>query len=107
MSDALPARVLKGLMGEFDAVVSGRMHLSIASLGMGVPVFALDYNDKAAGLLAHFGLDTRHVAEVPEIRDPGRLVARLGDFLRDVPAMRARIADRAAQVKGMACANFA
>jgi polysaccharide pyruvyl transferase WcaK-like protein len=48
---------LKALTGSCDLVMTGRMHLAIAALGMGVPIAVVSYQDKFEGLLEHFGLD--------------------------------------------------
>lgn len=47
---------VKRLVGGLDAVVTSRMHLGIACLGMGVPVAAFEYQDKFSGLFTLFGL---------------------------------------------------
>lgn len=47
---------IKAIVGELDALVSGRMHLSIAALGQGVPVLGLTYQGKFEGLWQHFSL---------------------------------------------------
>ena len=50
------ARQVKAISGHCDLILSGRMHLAIASLGQGVPVVCLTYQDKFEGLMEHFGL---------------------------------------------------
>lgn len=56
LSGEHPAAALKAVAGLLDGVVAGRMHLAIASLGMGVPVVAVTYQDKFEGLFRHFRL---------------------------------------------------
>ena len=51
------AAEVKRLMGWVDLALSARMHLAIASLGMGKPVIGLGYQDKFAGMMARFGLE--------------------------------------------------
>lgn len=46
---------VKALCGLLDFVVTGRMHVAIAALGMGVPAAVIDYNHKVRGLLSMFG----------------------------------------------------
>lgn len=48
---------LKAVAGMCCLVLTGRMHLAIAALGMGVPIAAVAYQDKFEGLLEHFGLN--------------------------------------------------
>ncbi|MDX1921769.1 MAG: polysaccharide pyruvyl transferase family protein [Alphaproteobacteria bacterium] len=50
------AATLKAMVGLTDGLVTGRMHLAIAALGMGVPVLALTYQDKFQGLFDYFDL---------------------------------------------------
>lgn len=56
VAQALSASEIKATVGLVDGVVTGRMHLAIASLGRGTPVAAVTYQDKFQGLFAHFGL---------------------------------------------------
>lgn len=53
----MSAGQVKFLCGRLDLVVTGRMHLAIASLGAGTPVLAFTYQDKFEGLFQHFGLE--------------------------------------------------
>ncbi|MBK9118920.1 MAG: polysaccharide pyruvyl transferase family protein [Phycisphaerales bacterium] len=55
-STELRAAAIKALAAGLDAVLTGRMHFAIASLGMGVPVLCAPYQDKFEGLLALFDL---------------------------------------------------
>jgi polysaccharide pyruvyl transferase WcaK-like protein len=48
---------IKSICGKLDLVVTGRMHLAIASLGQGTPAACITYQGKFEGLFKHFGLD--------------------------------------------------
>lgn len=50
-----PAHI-KALVSLLDLVLTSRMHLAIASLGMGTPTLCVAYLDKFEGLYDHFGL---------------------------------------------------
>lgn len=50
------ASELKSLVARADLLVTGRMHLGVGALSMGVPIWGLSPQDKFAGLLEHFGL---------------------------------------------------
>lgn len=63
----LSAAELKQICTELDAVISGRMHLMIASLGVGTPVFGISYKDKMEGLMQHFGLDQACLCSAKDI----------------------------------------
>jgi colanic acid/amylovoran biosynthesis protein len=51
---ALSAAEIKQLCGKLDLVLTHRMHLAIAALGMGTPALALNYQGKVEGLYQLF-----------------------------------------------------
>lgn len=101
------AATLKALAGKLDGVVTGRMHLAIASLGMGVPVLCLTYQDKFEGLYNHFDLPKEYLLP-PRIFDTeGALEEALQRFLTALPALRQAVAQELPRVSELAQANFA
>ncbi len=52
---------LKSITSNCRIVLTGRMHLAIASLGMGIPVGVVSYQDKFEGLFEHFGLPSKYI----------------------------------------------
>lgn len=62
VEEDLHAAELKSLAGRLDLVITGRMHLAIASLGMGTPIAGITYQDKFHGLFQHFGLSDEYLA---------------------------------------------
>jgi polysaccharide pyruvyl transferase WcaK-like protein len=60
---------LKALSGMLDGLISGRMHLAIAALGMGVPVMSLTYQDKFDGLYQHFDLPNALMLSADKLQD--------------------------------------
>ncbi len=56
-SASMVASEIKALCGHLDCLLSGRMHLAIAALGMGIPVACVEYQGKFEGLFQHFGID--------------------------------------------------
>ncbi|WP_422136919.1 MULTISPECIES: polysaccharide pyruvyl transferase family protein [unclassified Endozoicomonas] len=65
----IPASDLKGLASLADLVITGRMHLSIAALGSGVPILGITYQDKFEGLIKHFELPSYVLASPEKIID--------------------------------------
>lgn len=61
---------IKAMTSRCDMLISSRMHLAIAALGMGVPVMGASYQDKFEGLFQHFNL-------------PLKLVLNANDFTSD------------------------
>lgn len=51
---------IKRVVGLLDLVITGRMHLAIASLGSGTPILSITYQDKFEGLHQLFGLSLEH-----------------------------------------------
>lgn len=52
--------LIKRVVGLLDLVITGRMHLAIASLGSGTPILSITYQDKFEGLYQHFGLSLEY-----------------------------------------------
>ena len=61
---------IKGLLGHLDGLVSGRMHLAIGGMGMGVPVLAIVYQGKFEGLYRHFRLPHDLLVDPIYLKDP-------------------------------------
>lgn len=101
------AAELKGLMGALDGVISGRMHLSIASLGMGTPVFAFSYKDKIEGLLMHFALGESLAVTADAVQDSSRFEQQLTHFVGELDELRRCLGERLPAVKALASRNLA
>jgi polysaccharide pyruvyl transferase WcaK-like protein len=56
----------KGLMSHLDCLLTGRMHLAIAALGVGTPTVGIAYQDKFEGLFMHFGLSGKGLLLTPD-----------------------------------------
>ncbi|AXI46693.1 hypothetical protein C1J03_12065 [Sulfitobacter sp. SK012] len=106
-SEQLSAPEIKGLVKSLDAVVSGRMHLMIASIGAGTPVYGIDYKDKMEGLLMLLGLETTGLSTAADIlENPDKVAAGIECFLDELPAEQAKIATRIDAIKALALQNF-
>ncbi len=103
----LTAGEIKGLVGELDLVISGRMHLMIASLGAGTPVVGLNYKGKMEGLLEMWGLDTRTLLSAEAImRDPKASAGKILASISGIEAVRESIGKKHEEIQRMALANF-
>jgi polysaccharide pyruvyl transferase WcaK-like protein len=100
------AATLKALAGRVDGVVTGRMHLAIASLGMGVPVMCLTYQDKFEGLFRHFGLPQEFLLPPAVFDTEGALDTALKRFLTALPELRATVALEQGRIAALAQENF-
>lgn len=106
-SEQLSAAQLKALAGYMDGVVTGRMHLAIAALGMGVPTAALTYQDKFQGLFEHFGLPQDLLMPPNDALDTDRLSALLERFAKQLPALRDQVGRELPGVKEKSFLNMA
>lgn len=97
---------LKALVGSLDAVITGRMHLAIAALGMDVPALALTYHDKFEGLYSHFELPQSLLLPPAIFEDPAKLARRIESFIAAAPELAAAIQGRRAAIIGLAMKNF-
>ncbi|ANB75649.1 hypothetical protein AYM40_25240 [Paraburkholderia phytofirmans OLGA172] len=104
--DRMSAAELKGVAGLADGVVTGRMHLAIASLGMGVPVAALTYQDKFQGLFEHFRLPESLLLGPEDIVRHEKLSAMLQSFVTQLPQLQNAVAHALPHVTQAARANL-
>lgn len=95
----LSARLIKGLCAYLDCVVTGRMHLAIASLGQGIPVVGIDYNFKMKGLFGYFGLQD-HVIQ------PEKLPQALQRLVVERTEIREKIQSNLIRVRWLSARNF-
>lgn len=58
---------IKCIVAQLDFVISARMHLAIACLGMATPVLVINYQDKFSGLLQHFNLPQDYLFEPEQV----------------------------------------
>ena len=90
LPDTLDAWELKALAGLVDLVLTGRMHLAIAALGIGTPALCIVYQGKFEGLMTHFGLNGLTVT-------PGEVIAERCDG--QLAAMTDRRTDLSARIQ--------
>jgi colanic acid/amylovoran biosynthesis protein len=100
------AAELKAIAGLVDGVVTGRMHLAIACLGMGRPAAAMTYQDKFHGLFDHFNLPRRFLLSPDALMAEGRLEAMMLDFFDSLPELDRQVAERVGTVREAACRNL-
>ena len=84
------ASQLKALCGLLDGLISSRMHLAIAALGMRVPVMAATYQGKFEGLFQHFGLDGTFLLNPQEFLSD-TLIDKFNLFINSLPELRQKI----------------
>ena len=105
-SEPMNAAELKAVAGCLDGVATGRMHLAIAALGMGVPVLLFGYKGKMEGLLKHFSLDDRLLLTGADLLDRGRLIAQMRLFIGEVGGIERQIERRLPVITELARKNL-
>jgi polysaccharide pyruvyl transferase WcaK-like protein len=95
----------KWLAARLDFLVSQRMHLAIAALACGVPVMCYEYQDKAEGMLTHFGFG-HFVIRTQELYDIERLADRILAAVREGPLRKRDIHAALPRVLELARHNF-
>lgn len=106
-SKDIPAREIKAIASQVDGVVTARMHLAIGSLGMGVPVAVLTYQDKFLGLFKHFKLPEWLLLNPSSSTEfSADLETLMLRFIDDIDNIREQVATELPNVKKCAMENF-
>lgn len=100
------ASEIKAISKFADGAVTGRMHLAIAALGQTTPVMAFAYQDKFAGLLQHFHMPEWLVLDAEASTDADYLLARIEQFVTELPALRKEVERYLPAVTAAANATF-
>lgn len=96
---------LKALCGLLDGLVSSRMHLAIAALGMKVPVMAATYQGKFEGLFRHFGLDGTYLLSPQEFLSDA-MPKTFDFFIAALPALKEQIVAKLPYVCELSAKNL-
>lgn len=85
---------LKTIAGALDGVITGRMHLAIATLGQGVPVLTFAYQGKFEGLMKHFAFPDWVVVRPTDVLDNQKLVGIVRQFISALPELKTQLDSR-------------
>lgn len=100
------APVLKGIAGQLDGLVSGRMHLAIAALGKGVPAICVAYQGKFEGLYRHFGLSAANLLSPAAFLTQDGIKKALVEFIDQSDEIRERVGKKLPDILAMSESNF-
>lgn len=89
-----------------DFVVTSRMHLAIACLGVHIPVQGIVYQGKFEGLYSYFGLE-HLLIEPTEAIQPDKLLSFVTSGIENREQIKQQIAQKLPQVIALAQQNFA
>ena len=82
------------------------MHLAIAALGQGTPVFCFAYQGKFAGLYNHFSLNNDYIVSPSDIDSPAELESMLSKFLEHLTEEKTVISEHLPHVLALAKKNL-
>lgn len=104
LPETLDAWDVKALVGKIDFVMTGRMHLAIAAMGMGTPALCTVYQGKFEGLMAHFALTDLTVSPAEVLAE--QCDAHLNRITVQSKAIRADILARLPGIEALSRKNF-
>ncbi len=99
------ASEIKGLVGLADLLITGRMHLGVGALALGVPMWAINPQDKFVGLFEHFGLPDQRLHPADAL-DESRLESFIEQALLSWPDVQAKVLAALPEVQQRAQLNF-
>lgn len=100
------AAEIKAISGALNGVLTGRMHLAIATLGMIVPVMSFVYQGKFEGLFHHFKLPTWVMFTPTDGKDPRFLVEKVEKFVENIQQLKGIVSDNLPRVKALSTSTF-
>jgi colanic acid/amylovoran biosynthesis protein len=106
LRDPMRAGEIKKIASMLDFLITGRMHLAIAALDSGVPVFGVVYQGKFEGTFAHFGLDADCSIEPLRACEPEKLEKSISFWIRNEVWNRSKIEGNIRKVRSLALSNF-
>lgn len=106
VGDSIRAGEIKEICAALDGVFTGRMHLAIAALGCGVPIFGIVYQGKFEGLLEHFQLDDRCVADPVSVVNGEHLSSRFNEWMSRLDDLKPAVSSRFEYVRSLSLSNL-
>lgn len=100
------AAEIKAVVGRLDVILTGRMHVSIAGLGQGIPVGCVVYQGKFKGLFNHFHLNDSFKLSPEYAADANILSDFLINLIRNRKVMQETIRTYLPKVKSLAFRNL-
>lgn len=108
ISNQLPSAAdVKSLSKACDLVITGRMHVAIASLGSGTSVLCIPYGNKFEGLLSHFELDEEiYILSDKALSDIDSVYKKVEKILANLSESENIIKDKLNDVKQLSLKNL-
>ena len=100
------AAEIKWLAGQLDFIVSSRMHLAIAAIGQGTPVFCFEYQGKFQGLFELIEMPELLSSMEAALEDPQKVIDTVLQHVDNAASIRARIKVKIPTLTSLAERNF-
>lgn len=100
------ASEIKAAAGQVDGVITARMHLAIGTLGMGLPVAALTYQDKFQGLFRHFDLPNWLLISPKDILESDQLEKMMIRFIDENADLKGKVKAKLPEIMQLSRKNF-
>ena len=97
---------IKAVVQELDVVMTGRMHIAIATLGSQKPLGCLVYQGKFEGLFRHFKLSDQFLLQPGSAMNTNVLFEFLKNLLNHRSFLQQQISDHWEDVKRRSAANL-
>lgn len=106
LSEMYSASEIKWISGELDFVVSSRMHLAIAAIGQGTPVFCLEYQGKFRGLFDLLGMPDLVSSMTATLSNPEKVINTVLLSIDNQDSIREKIREKLPEIRRLAENNF-
>lgn len=100
------AAEIKWLAGQLDFIVSSRMHLAIAAIGQGIPVFCFEYQGKFQGLFELIGMPELLSSMEAALADPQTLIESVLQHIDRGATIQERMQQKIPELLALAEKNF-
>jgi polysaccharide pyruvyl transferase WcaK-like protein len=106
IEERIMASEIKYIAGLLDVVITGRMHLSIASLGQGTPIGCMVYQGKFEGLFNHFNMPDSYLIDPKEAIKDDKLLDFVTLIINERHTIKGIIDSNIINVKALSKANL-
>lgn len=107
LSEKYSASEIKWIAGELDFIVSSRMHLAIAAIGQGTPVFCFEYQGKFKGLFDLLGTPDLLSSMTNALSNPEKVIDTLMTNIGNRASIRKHFKNKLPEIKELSERNFA
>ena len=106
LNNSYTVEELKWIAGQLDFIVSSRMHLAIAAIGQGTPVFCFEYQSKFQGLFELIGMPELAASMETTQSNPQALIKLILNHMNRSSIIRERLVNKLPEIRALAEKNF-